>query len=105
LDDLRLIVSSSLDLPSNWTKYPNKILYPKEFFPHSNAKHQAMVEELVSVLERFLGTKRIEFSIAERWAKCPPEEASGKSLKEYLEKVCSFDPDNHQVSVVDSQAR
>ncbi|KAF2240819.1 putative amidase [Trematosphaeria pertusa] len=86
LDDLSLIVSSSLDLPTKWTKYPSKILYPKEFFPHSNAKHQSMVEELISILEKFLGTQRVEFSIADRWAQCPPEEASGKTLKEYLAK-------------------
>ena len=77
-----------MDLSSNSTKFPSKILYPLDFFPHSNAQHQAMVDDFVGVLEDFLGTKKIEFSIAERWDKCPPAEAQGKPLKQYLAKVC-----------------
>ena len=46
-----------------------------------------MVEDFISVLEKFLGTKRTEFRIADRWEKCPPNEAEGKPLKEYLAKV------------------
>ncbi|KAF2652401.1 putative amidase [Lophiostoma macrostomum CBS 122681] len=88
LEDLNLIVSSSLDLPRQWTKYPSRILYPTDFFPHGNAKHQAMVEELVSVLEKFLGTKRIEFNIADRWNRCPPAEALGKPERSAFWSLC-----------------
>jgi hypothetical protein len=56
LEDLRYIVANTLDLPSHSTKFPSKILYPLDFFPHSNPKHQAMVDEFVSLLESLLGT-------------------------------------------------
>lgn len=47
-----------------------------------------MADEFVGVFENFLGTKRVEISLAEIWNQCPPSEASGKPLKEYLSKVC-----------------
>ncbi|KAI1084627.1 putative amidase [Whalleya microplaca] len=86
LANLYGLADQTLDLPNGWTKFPSRILYPLDFFPHSNADHQAMVDEFVSILEKFLGTKRTEFSIAGRWAQCPPDKAEGKSLKEYLAK-------------------
>ena len=46
-----------------------------------------MVEEFISVLERLLGVKRVEFNLQDRWAKCPPAAAQGKSLKKYMAKV------------------
>lgn len=76
-----------MDVSDKLTKFPTKILYPLDFFPHSNPEHQAMVDEFISVLEKFLGTTRVEFSIAERWIQCPPAEADGKPLKKYLAKV------------------
>jgi hypothetical protein len=51
-----------------------------------------MVDEFTSVLEKFLGTKRLDFSIAERWEQCPPAAAKGKTLKEYTAKVMHFLP-------------
>lgn len=80
------IISLTHDLNSS-RNYPKKILYPKEFFPHSDPIHQAMVNEYVVILEAFLGVKKTEFSLVERWAQCPPPEAEGKSLKDYLNKV------------------
>ena len=76
-----------MDLSDNSTAFPSKIIYPLDFFPHSNPQHQAIVDEFVGVLESFLGTKRVEISLAERWEKCPPLEANGKPLKQYLSKV------------------
>ena len=76
-----------MDLTDSSIKFPTKILYPLDFFQHSNKEHKAMVDGFISILEAFLGTKRVEFSIAGRWAKCPPPRAQGKSLKEYLPKV------------------
>lgn len=46
-----------------------------------------MVEEFITVLEEYLGIKRTVFNIGERWSQCPPEQAGGKSLKEYLPQV------------------
>ncbi|KAL4936545.1 amidase signature domain-containing protein [Aspergillus oleicola] len=86
LSDLHHITSHTMDLTDNSTTFPSRIIYPLDFFPHSNPKHQAMVEEFIGVLEDFLGTKRVEISLAERWEKCPPPEANGKSLKQYLPK-------------------
>lgn len=46
-----------------------------------------MVNDYVNVLESYLGVKRTTFSFVERWSQCPPEEAGGKPLKEFLSKV------------------
>ncbi|KAH8905886.1 amidase signature enzyme [Coniochaeta sp. PMI_546] len=34
--------------------------------------------------------KRTNMSIAERWAQCPPDEASGKDIREYLNKTAYY---------------
>ncbi|KAI1357319.1 putative amidase [Xylaria arbuscula] len=86
LNNLHDLASLTLNLPPAPVKFPTRILYPLDFFPHSNSKHQAMVDKFIGALERLLGTKRVEFSIAERWSQCPPEQARGKSLKDYLPK-------------------
>ncbi|KAJ5930812.1 hypothetical protein N7466_006305 [Penicillium verhagenii] len=87
LSDLHHIASRTLNLSDGSTSFPTKIIYPLDFSPHSNPQHQAMVEEFVGVLESFLGTKRVEISLADRWEACPPLEANGKPLKEYLAKA------------------
>lgn len=46
-----------------------------------------MVDEFVEMSEAHMGIKRTRFSFVERWAQCPPPEAKGKSLKNYLAKV------------------
>ena len=46
-----------------------------------------MVDEYVVVLESYLGVERITFTLIERWSQCPPEEARGNSLEEFLFKV------------------
>ncbi|PVH71861.1 putative amidase [Cadophora sp. DSE1049] len=71
--------------------FPKRLLYSTDFFPHSNKIQQTIVEEYVTVLENFLDVKRIEFIIADRWAQCPPAEAEGKPLKEFLNKT-AFNP-------------
>ena len=87
LDDLRHIVAHTFDLDDSTTEFPTKILYPQDFYPLVNRTQQALTEEYISVLEDFLGVKRTSFSFAETWAQCPPKEAKGKPLLEYLEKV------------------
>ncbi|KAI1121626.1 putative amidase [Nemania abortiva] len=86
LDNLYDMTSKTMNLPAAPVKFPTRIIYPLDFFPHSNAEHQRMVDEFIGVLESFLGTKREEFSIAKRWSQCPPEAAQGKSLKDFLPK-------------------
>jgi hypothetical protein len=46
-----------------------------------------MVDEFIHVLEEYLGVKKEEINIAERWKQCPPASANGKPLKEFLSKV------------------
>lgn len=67
-------------------KYPKKILYCTDFFPHESQAHQAMVDSYVTVLEDFLQTKRQPVSLVERWSETSPAKAQGKSLQEYIEK-------------------
>ncbi|KAL8651361.1 MAG: hypothetical protein Q9226_004742, partial [Calogaya cf. arnoldii] len=63
---------------------PTRILYPKEFFPVENENHQKLLENYICVLENHLKTSRTEFSLVERWERCPPAAAEGKSLQDYL---------------------
>ena len=86
LHSLYLTTSTTLDLRDNQS-FPTRIIYPTDFFPHSNARQQAMVEEFISVLETFLGIKRTEVSIVEAWNEAPPKEAEGRSIKDYLARV------------------
>ncbi|CAF9916091.1 MAG: hypothetical protein HETSPECPRED_002755 [Heterodermia speciosa] len=65
-------------------EFPSKILYPEDFFPHSNKSQQAMVDNFVTVLEHFLGARAIRFSLAERWRQNPPSETGDRSITEYL---------------------
>ncbi|KAK6527768.1 hypothetical protein TWF694_004748 [Orbilia ellipsospora] len=83
LSDLHKVSLETLNIP-NCTNYPKRIIYPLDFLPKQDKTQQAMIEEFVSVLEKFLGVKRVEINMAERWDKCPPAAANGKSLKEYL---------------------
>lgn len=87
LSKLEHIVSKTLNVQEKVKSFPKKIIYPLDFFPHSNPKHQAMVGDLIGILENFLGTKRVEISLADRWQQCPPPEANGMSLTTYLSKV------------------
>lgn len=66
-----------------------QILYPTDFFPHSNPEQQRLVDDFVTDLETILDVKKTEFSIAERWKKCPPPEAEGREIQEYINKVPS----------------
>lgn len=47
----------------------------------------AILDDFLTILEKFLDVKKTTFSISERWDKGPPLEGKGKSIKEYLEKV------------------
>lgn len=45
-----------------------------------------MVESFVSILETFLGTKRVLIGISDLWDADPPIKAKGRKIKDYLEK-------------------
>ncbi|KAF5255207.1 hypothetical protein FANTH_133 [Fusarium anthophilum] len=87
LDDLHFIVSHTFEnIHQNFSEFPDKILYPKEFYPLANAEQQAMTEGYVKILEDFLGVQRTPFSFVEEWEKNPPQEAGGLPLQDYTEK-------------------
>lgn len=72
---------------SSWNQLPTEILYPADFYPVANTAQQAIIDEYVALLEDFLGVKKTEMSIADRWMQNPPMEADGKPVQEYLAKV------------------
>nr|POF14265.1 amidase 1 [Quercus suber] len=76
--------ASYADPPSK--EFPKSILYPTDFFPHDNASQQAMIDEFVQTLERFLGVKHTRITLTDEWQKKPPEEAHGMSLEKFLDK-------------------
>ena len=86
LESIRRILSLTHDI-NDANKFPSKLLYPEDFFPHSNKNQQAMVDKFVTVLEAFLGVKAVRFSLAERWRQCPPSEAGDRSIEDYLAQV------------------
>ncbi|KAI4231268.1 MAG: hypothetical protein LQ349_005714 [Xanthoria aureola] len=83
LDSLQELVRDTTNLKEPKT-FPTRILYPKEFFPVANGEQQILLENYVCVLENHLKTSRTDFSLIDRWARCPPAEAEGKSLNDYL---------------------
>ncbi|KAL8980441.1 MAG: hypothetical protein Q9205_004468, partial [Flavoplaca limonia] len=84
LDLLHNLVRGTTYLEESKT-LPVQILYPKEFFPVANEEQQILLENYICVLESHLKTPRTDFSLVERWAKCPPQAAGGKSLQDYLD--------------------
>ena len=55
----------------------------------ANKEQQGLVRRFLGDLESYLGVKATETSIADRWNKCPPPEANGKTIQEFLNKVLS----------------
>lgn len=77
----------SIKLTSIILQFPRKILYPTDFLPYGDSKMQAIADEFVKHLEGYLEVERSVISISERWSKCPPTQANGRSIREFLEKV------------------
>ena len=46
-----------------------------------------MIDDLVAVLEKYLGVKKTDFSFEELWQEHPPQAADGKGFVEYLDQV------------------
>ncbi|KAI8715835.1 hypothetical protein NCS52_01092100 [Fusarium sp. LHS14.1] len=78
---------SSVGAKDDEKPLPTEILYPQDFFPMANSEQQVLVDRFVGDLEAYLGIKATKMSIAERWRQCPPDEADGKTIEEFLEKV------------------
>ncbi|KAL2680453.1 hypothetical protein Neosp_008054 [[Neocosmospora] mangrovei] len=53
----------------------------------ANPEQQALVDRFVGDLEAYLGIKATKMNIADRWRQCPPDEAGGRTIEEFLEKV------------------
>ncbi|KAK4213124.1 amidase signature domain protein [Rhypophila decipiens] len=88
LKDAKQLITATLDVPDS-SQFPKRLLYTLDFFLQGDAEQEAMSEEFITVLEKFLGVKRTCISIIDTWASNPPEEAGGKTLLEYLEMVGS----------------
>ncbi len=52
-----------------------------------NEQQQGKQEEFLHALEEALGIKHTPVSLSELWEKTAPEQAGGKSLTDYMEKV------------------
>lgn len=52
-----------------------------------NQAQQAMQEEFLEVLEKYLGVEHIKISLADKWIETGPENGRAKSLKAYMENV------------------
>lgn len=93
LDDLVSVAKHSLAVSDGDVGPPRRIIYPTDYFPISDDKHQKQVEQFVQNLETHLGIKRTEVNIARLWEDQPPSAPSAASvpLKQYLKKVSLAD--------------
>ncbi|KAL2275630.1 hypothetical protein FJTKL_01697 [Diaporthe vaccinii] len=88
LDDLVSIARHSFAISDESTKPPRRIIYPTDYFPLSDAKHQKLVEEFVQNLEARLDVRRTEVDIAQLWKDQPPSGSSASvPLQDYLKKA------------------
>ena len=74
----------------NESQYPRSILYPTDFLPYVEEPVQAVLDEFVKKLEGYLGVMKEVINIADIWEKSPAPEGKGKTLKEFLSKVCAI---------------
>ncbi|PMD44122.1 amidase signature enzyme [Hyaloscypha variabilis F] len=65
---------------------PNRIIYPTDFFPMQNPKQQAMQEEFLEALEKYLGVEHIKMGLSDKWMETGPADGKEKTLKVYMEK-------------------
>ncbi|KAJ6177703.1 hypothetical protein N7519_008164 [Penicillium mononematosum] len=59
---------------TNYRDYPKRLFYPNSSFPRSNTASGALLEEFVTKVEDFLGTKREFVDIASHWEKSHPSD-------------------------------
>jgi hypothetical protein len=65
-------------------QWPNRIIYPLDWYPLENEIHQSKTEEFISALESFVGVNRTPVSFSEEWSRSSPEDLREKLLVEYL---------------------
>lgn len=88
LDDLVSLAKHSLVIPDGSVKQSRRIIYPTDYFPLSDTKHQKLVDQFVQNLETHLGIERTEVNLARLWEKQPPSgDLSSFPLQEYLKKA------------------
>ncbi|GES66012.1 glutamyl-tRNA(gln) amidotransferase subunit A [Aspergillus terreus] len=69
-----------------FSKNPQKLLYPEEYWPKTSTDHDAVLESFITKLESNLGVERTCFSIEDVWAKTKPV-PEDTTLKKYFEHV------------------
>ncbi|KAF7670922.1 hypothetical protein GT037_011050 [Alternaria burnsii] len=72
-------IKTLADLPQ-----PNRILYPTDWYPQSNANQQAMTDAFVRKLEEYLGITTTKLSVLKEWEKTAPA-GTNSSLIDYLD--------------------
>lgn len=66
---------------------PKRIVYNTDWFPLSDGGQQRMTEQFIQTLEAVTGVLHTKMSFSEKWAQYAPDDASDKSLKDYLAKA------------------
>ena len=68
-------------------KWPEKIIYPTDWFPVKDEGQQKMVEAFLEALEQVLGVTHTKISLEEEWARSGPDGLRDQILEHYLDKV------------------
>ncbi|KAJ6782018.1 hypothetical protein PWT90_05873 [Aphanocladium album] len=84
LEDLVHVISPSFKLPWKATAQPKRLVYPTDFSALLSKKQSALMDEFVAAWEKLLNTKADKISLADVWAKNPPQQADKHSLSDYL---------------------
>ncbi|KAJ4423676.1 hypothetical protein N0V82_001699 [Gnomoniopsis sp. IMI 355080] len=91
LHDLIFMADHSLQIIQSDANKPlaTRILYPTDFFPIPNPKHQEFFESFIEKLEASLGVKRMEINLAQLWMEKSPFESNAVNLplQDYMEKA------------------
>lgn len=87
LEGLHEFANTTLSVAAGPAQLPTVLLYPVDFFPLPDPDHQNLLEEFVQVLERHLGTKRVDISLEKIWEDTPPAAAGDQRLQQYMAKV------------------
>lgn len=86
VDSIQRLITATLKAEDN-LQYPKRVLYPTDIEWFEIEDQQGLIDTFVSVLEKFTGTERINFSFENKWIENPPKEGEGKSIWEYLDQV------------------
>ncbi|OAR02097.1 hypothetical protein LLEC1_06688 [Akanthomyces lecanii] len=84
LEDLVHLVAPSFKLLWEATAKPKRIVYLTDFASLLSEKQKALMQEFVAAWEKALGVKADKMSLADAWAKNPPQGAGKQALSNYL---------------------